>query len=147
VALACALGLPGSALIGAGASELPGVAAPPATVREIQSALQLAIHRFEARDVAGVLAHVSEQYRTGPFTKPGVREQLRAMYGVYDEVRARVRVDQVRMVGEHAWVYSSGDVSGRLPLLGSWVSILSWERELEVARRESGSWRLFGYQQ
>jgi hypothetical protein len=147
VALACALGLSGPSLIGAAMSELPGVAAPPATVREIQSALQLAIHRFEARDVAGVLAHVSEQYRTGPFTKPGVREQLRAMYGVYDEVRARVRVDQVRMVGEHAWVYSSGDVSGRLPLLGSWVSILSWERELEVARRESGSWRLFGYQQ
>jgi hypothetical protein len=147
VALACALGLPGSALIGAGESQLPGVAAPPATVREIQSALQLAIRRFEARDVAGVLAHVSEQYRTGPFTKAGVREQLHAMYGVYDEVRARVRVDQVRMVGEHAWVYSSGDVSGRLPLFGYWVSILSWERELEVARRESGGWRLFGYQQ
>ena len=69
------------------------------------------------------------------------------MYGVYDEVRARVRVDQVRMVGERAWVYSSGDVSGRFPFLGYWVSILSWERELEVARREGGGWRLFGYQQ
>ncbi len=147
MALACALGLPGPSLIGAGEPERPGIAAPPATVGEIQAALRLAIDRFEARDVAGVVAHVSEHYRTGPFTKPGVREQLRAIYGVYDEVRARVRVDQVRMVGEHAWVYSSGDVSGRLPLLGYWVSILSWERELEVARREGGGWRLFGYQQ
>jgi hypothetical protein len=145
--VAFALGAIGAPAVGAAASDPPGTAAPPATVREIQVALQHAIHRFEARDVSGVLAHVSDQYRTGPFTKPGIREQLRAIYGVYDEVRARVRVDQVRMVGEHAWVYSSGEISGRLPVLGYWVSILTWERELEVARREGGGWRLFGYQQ
>jgi hypothetical protein len=145
--LACALGLLALAPFGAAVADLPGVPAPPATVREIQSALQLAIQRFEARDVAGVLAHISEQYRTGPFTKPGIREQLRATYGIYDQVRASVKVDQVRMVGEHAWVYSSGEVSGRLAVLGYWVPLLSWERELEVARREAGSWRLFGYQQ
>jgi len=27
------------------------------------------------------------------------------------------------------------------------VPVLSWERELEIARREAGGWRLIGYQQ
>ena len=125
----------------------PGGAAPARVFHELQTSLDRAVQRFEARDAGGVLAHVSEQYRTGPLTKGGIREQLTAIYAVYDAVRARVRIDEVRMVGEHAWVYTTGEVSGRLPLLGSWVSFLSWERELEVARLEGGAWRLFGYQQ
>jgi hypothetical protein len=44
-------------------------------------------------------------------------------------------------------VYSTGEVSGRLRLLGTPMVFLSWERELEVVRREGGAWRLFGYQQ
>jgi hypothetical protein len=51
------------------------------------------------------------------------------------------------MVGELAWVYSTGEVSGRLRWVGGSVPVLSWQRELEVARRENGRWRLFGYQQ
>jgi len=125
----------------------PGVAAPPELVRELSSVLALAVQRFEAKDADGVLAYVSEQYRTGPFTKTVIRDNLIGIYGVYDMVRARVRIDEVRMVGEHAWVYSTGDVSGRLLLVGTWVRFLSWRRELEVARREGGGWRLFGYQQ
>lgn len=125
----------------------PGVAAAPAVVRELESALGQVVQRFEARDANGVLTRVSEQYRTGPFTKPGVREQLLAMYSLYDTLKATVRIDDVRMVGEHAWVYSTGEISGRLRLLGTPIVLLSWQRELEVARREDGAWRLFGYQQ
>lgn len=125
----------------------PGVAAPAAVVREVEVGRAQAVQRFEARDVAGVLALVSEQYRTGPLTKAGIREQLMAAYGLYDSVKASVRIDEVRMVGEHAWVYSTGEVSGRLRLLGTPMVFLSWERELEVVRREGGAWRLFGYQQ
>ena len=125
----------------------PGAPAPAGVVREVEAGLAQAVQRFEARDVAGVLARVSEQYRTGPLTKAGIREQLLATYGLYDSVKATVRVDEVRMVGEHAWVYSTGEVSGRLRLLGTPMVFLSWERELEVARREGGAWRLFGYQQ
>lgn len=150
--------VPGSSGSGPSASErgalpalpavaAPGVAAPARVVQELQTALDLAVRRFEARDAAGVLAHVSDRYRTGPLTRTGIREQLAAIYAVYDAVRARVRIDEVRMVGEHAWIYTTGEVSGRLPLLGSWVSFLAWERELEVARLEGGAWRLFGYQQ
>jgi hypothetical protein len=94
-----------------------------------------------------VLGYVSDQYRTGPLTKPGVREQLIAVYSLYDTVKVQVRIDEVRMVGEHAWVYTTGEVSGRLRLVGTWIVFLSWQRELEVARREAGGWRLFGYQQ
>ena len=125
----------------------PGTAAPAGVVREVEAGIAQAVQRFEARDVAGVLAQVSEQYRTGPLTKAALREQLLATYGLYDSVKATVRVDEVRMVGEHAWVYSTGEVSGRLRLLGTPMVFLAWERELEVARRESGAWRLFGYQQ
>jgi hypothetical protein len=125
----------------------PGTPAPAGVVREIEAGLAQAVQRFEARDVTGVLALVSEQYRTGPLTKAGIREQLLATYGLYDSVKANVRIDEVRMVGEHAWVYSTGDVSGRLRLLGTPMVFLSWERELEVVRREGGAWRLFGYQQ
>jgi len=36
-------------------------------------------------------------------------------------------------------------VSGRLPLVG-WVTVLTWQNEPEVARREDAGWRLFGFQ-
>jgi hypothetical protein len=94
-----------------------------------------------------VLAHVSEQYKTGPFTKPTVRAQLAAMFRLYDAMRATVRIDEVRLVGDQAWVYSTGETAGRLPFVGQWITLMWWERELEVARRENGVWRLFGYQQ
>jgi uncharacterized protein DUF4440 len=125
----------------------PGVPAPARTVAEIQRTLDDAVRRFNAMDAAGVLAHVSEQYRTSPFTKPTLAEQLRALFAVHDQVRATVRIDEVRMVGEHAWIYSTGEVTGRVRLLGTPVSILSWAHELEVARREGDRWRLYGYQQ
>ena len=122
-------------------------AASPEVVAEIRAAVDRAKLRFEARDAPGVLAHVSEQYRTGPFTKGGVRQQLLAIYEIYPAVRARVVVDAVEMVGDTAWVYTTGEVTGRLPVLGSWMTVWSWERELEVARREGAVWRLWGYQQ
>jgi len=68
------------------------------------------------------------------------------MFALYDAMTVRVRIDTVRMVGDHAWVYSSGELSGHFAWLDRWVSVLSWQRELEVARREDGVWRLFGYQ-
>jgi hypothetical protein len=122
-------------------------AASPEIVQEIRIAVDRAKLLFEARDAPGVLAHVSEQYRTGPFTKAEVRQQLRAIYEIYPAVRARVVVDAVEMVGDTAWVYTTGEVTGRLPVLGGWMTVWSWERELEVARREGAVWRLWGYQQ
>lgn len=95
-------------------------------------------------DTAGVLAHVSAQYRNGPITKASIRENLLAMFALYDTVRARVRLDEVRMVDGVAWVYSTGEISGRLRGLGVWTTVLSWEREPEVARREQNVWRLAG---
>lgn len=125
----------------------PGRPAPHAIVLELQHALDDAVRRFDAMDPAGVLAHVSDRYRTGPLTKPVLGEQLRALFALHDQVRARVRIDEVRLVGDHAWVYSTGDVTGRIRWVGSAIPVLSWQRELEVARREDGRWRLFGYQQ
>jgi len=125
----------------------PGEPAPAHVVAEIQRALDAAVSRFAAMDEAGVLAYVSPKYRTGTLTKAGIAEQLRAVFAIHDQVRARVRIDEVRMVGGVAWVYSTGDVTGRLRLVGGSVPVLSWQRELEVARREQGGWRLYGYQQ
>jgi hypothetical protein len=125
----------------------PGVPAPASVVAEIRQALDDAIRRVEAMDEPALLAHVSEQYRTGPITKAVLREQLRALFAVHDQLKASVRIDEVRIVGDHAWVYSTGEVTGRLRWVGSSVPVLVWERELEVARREAGRWRLFGYQQ
>src|SRR5262245_53214971 len=89
----------------------PGSPAPPKVVAEIQRVLDVAVSRFDAMDEAGVLSHVSEQYRTGTLTKAGLAEQLRAVFAIHDQVRARVRIDEVRMVGELAWVYSSGAIN------------------------------------
>jgi hypothetical protein len=125
----------------------PGAPAPSVVVAEIRQALTEAIRRAEAMDEPGVLVHVSEQYRTGPITKAILREQLRTLFAVHDQIKASVQIDEVRIVGDHAWVYSTGEVTGRLRLVGSVVPVLAWERELEVARREGGRWRLFGYQQ
>ncbi len=121
-----------------------GTRAPDATLRELQQALADATLRFQAMDTAGVLAHVSAQYQSGPITKASIRETLLAMFALYDTVRARVRLDEVRMVDGVAWVYSTGLVSGRLRGIGAWTTVLSWEREPEVARREDNTWRLAG---
>jgi len=123
-----------------------GVAAPAPVVAELETALAGAARRFEARDVDGVLAYVSDQYRTGPFTKLIFREQLVALYGLYGAVKTKIRIDEVRIVNGTAWVYSTGEVSGRLALGGTWMPLLSWRHELEVARRETVGWRLYGYQ-
>lgn len=128
-------------------AEAPGEPAPARVVAEIRTALDAAISRFAAMDEAGVLAYVSPQYRTGTLTRAGIAEQLRAVFAIHDQVRARVRIDDVRMVGDAAWVYTTGDVTGRLRWVGGSVPVLSWQRELEVARREQGGWRLYGYQQ
>jgi hypothetical protein len=122
----------------------PGSAAPESVTRELQQALAAATQRFQAVDSAGVLANVSDQYRNGPFTKTSLREHLLTMFALYDTVRARVRVDEVRMVDGLAWVYSTGEISGRLRGIGAWTTVLSWAREPEVARREGAGWRLVG---
>jgi hypothetical protein len=125
---------------------LPGAPASPTVALELQVALTLAIERFQAMDRAGVLSNISNQYRTDSLTKPVIAEQLRVMFALYDRVRAQVGLDEVRTAGEQAWVYSTGEVSGRLRGLGTWMPIYSWKHELEVARREQGVWRLYGYQ-
>jgi hypothetical protein len=121
------------------------VPAPPATVGELGALVEQARARFVARDAAGVLAHVAEDYRSAGMTKPAVRDQLLALYSLYDAVRARVQVDQVQLVDGDAWIYTTGEVSGRLPIVG-WVTVLSWQREPEVARRQGAAWRLIGFQ-
>lgn len=119
--------------------------APPRVVAELQAAVEAARQRFEARDHARVLAFVSEQYRSAGLTKAAVRDQLNAMFALYQELRTRVTVDRVEMVGGDARVYTTGEVSGRLPLMG-WMVVLAWQGEPEVARREAAGWRLFGFQ-
>jgi hypothetical protein len=125
----------------------PGVAASGAVVEEIRTTLAHAVERFQARDLEGVLAYVSDAYWTGPFGKRGVRSQLVALYQVNQQVRAQVRLDEVRLVGAHAWVWTTGEVTGQLAVVGQWLGLFAWERELEIARREQGAWRLYGYQQ
>ena len=154
VVLALAVSLPVAAAVaqdragGPSTSQaLPGSPAPAQVVAELQQTVDAALSRFHAMDEAGLLALVSAQYRTDTLTKAGIADQLRAVFTLHDQVRARVRIDDVRMVGEHAWVYSTGEVTGRLRVVGSWILVASWQRELEVARREDGRWRLYGYQQ
>jgi hypothetical protein len=135
--------------VGRPGTSAPGVpearAASSELVSELRPVVEHARQRFEARDAAGVLAHVSEQYRSGGLTKADLRQQLLGMFSLYDVLRARVTIDHVQVVDGAVWVYTSGDVSGRLPLVG-WVTVLAWQNEPEVARREDTGWRLFGFQ-
>jgi hypothetical protein len=126
-------------------SSIVAAPAPPRVAAELGAAVERARERFEARDLAGVLAGVSEQYRSGGLTKAAVRDQLAAMFALYPQLRARVTIDRVELVDERAWIYTSGEVTGRLPFLG-WVTVLTWQGEPEVARREPAGWRLFGHQ-
>lgn len=145
--LVAALSIGGSLRPGLAAEPVPRVAtvAPPEVVSEIHQAVERARQRFEARDAGGVLGHVSERYRSNGLTKPAVRQQLLAMLGLYEAVRARVAINQVQLVDGDAWVHTSGQISGRLPFLG-WMTILVWDDEPEVARREGGAWHLYGFQ-
>src|SRR5437899_10318002 len=122
-----------------------GQAAVPELVSELSPVVERARQRFEARDAVGVLAHVSEQYRSGGLTKADLRQQLLAMFALYEVLRAGVIIDNVQVVDGAVWVYTTGEVSGRLPFVG-WVPVLTWRNEPEVARREDAGWRLFGFQ-
>jgi hypothetical protein len=121
------------------------IPAAPAVVSEVGRLVEIARQRFEARDTAGVLAHVSDGYRSAGLTKATVRQHLLTMFTLYQEVRARVRVDRVDIVDDATWIYTTGEITGRLPMMG-WVSVWSWEREPEVVRREATGWRLIGFQ-
>jgi len=145
--------LPGALLVlllwtsASGTTTAPRVAtpAPPGTAEELGAVVEQARLRFVARDAAGVLAHLADNYRSGGLTKPDVRQQLLALYSLYDALRARVQVDHVEMVDGDVWFYTTGEVTGLLPLVGR-VTVLSWQREPEVARRQGEVWRLVGFQ-
>ena len=119
----------------------------PGSSRRSAPTLAHAVERFQARDAEGVLQHISEEYWTGPLGKRAIRAQLLTLLQVHQQVRARVTLDEVRLVGQHAWVWTSGEITGQLAVVGTWMQLFVWERELEVARREQGVWRLYGYQQ
>jgi hypothetical protein len=119
--------------------------APPELVAELRPLVERARQRFEARDAGGVLANVSDQYRSSGMTKAGLREQLFSMFTLYDAMRVRLSIDRVQLVDGAVWVYTSGEVTGHLRFIG-WMTVLAWQNEPEVARRESAGWRLFGFQ-
>lgn len=119
--------------------------APPGTAEELGALVEQARRRFVAKDAAGVLAHLADNYRSSGFTKADVRQQLLTLYSLYEELRARVRIDHVEIVDSDVWFYTTGEITGRLPLVG-WVTVLSWQREPEVARRQDQGWRLVGFQ-
>ena len=119
--------------------------ASPELIAELRPLVERARQRFEARDAGGVLASVSEQYRTAGMTKAGLREQILSMFTLYDTLRVRLTVDRVQLVDGAVWVYTSGEVTGHLRFVG-WMTVLTWRNEPEVARREGAIWRLFGFQ-
>lgn len=123
-----------------------GVAASPQVVAELSRTLTDAIGRFEAMDAEGLLASFSDRYRSGGLTKAAVRQDLQALYAANDAVHARIRIDEVQIVGDRAWVWSTGQVTGRVRVLGTTLILYSWERLPEVAWREDGRWRLIGDQ-
>ena len=126
----------------------PGWPPPsPEVMAELQQALADALRRFRTKDMEGVLDYVSERYHTGPLRKDVVRQQLRTIYATHDSVRADVRIDHVLMVNDRAWVYSTGQVDGRVKFIGTEVTLFWWTRQPEVAWRENGRWRLIGDQQ
>ena len=144
--------LPGALLVllwasASGTTTAPRVAtpAPPTVAVELGAVVEKARQRFVAKDTAGVLAYLADNYRSGGLTKRDIEQQLLAMYSLYEAVRARVQVDHVEVVDGDMWVYTTGEVTGRLPLVG-WVTVLAWQREPEVARRQGEVWRLVGFQ-
>jgi hypothetical protein len=139
------MGAAASARAQPAAASAPVVPAPPEVVADVQPVLELVRQRFEARDAGGVLGYVSEQYRSGGLTKGALRQQLLTLFSLYDAVRARVTIDKTQMADAGVWLYTTGEISGHLPVIG-WVTVLSWQGEPEVVRREGPVWRLFGFQ-
>ena len=129
----------------AGTAPRVATPAPPGTAEQLGAVLEQARLRFVAKDAGGVLAHIADNYRSGGFTKPDVRQQLLTLYSLYEALRARVQLERVEIVDGDVWFYTTGEITGRLPLVG-WVTVLSWQREPEVARRVDGVWRLVGFQ-
>ena len=102
---------------GTGSAPRVATPAPPGTAEEIGVVVERARLRFVAKDAAGVLAHVADNYRSAGVTKADVRQHLLAMYSLYEALRARVRLDHVEIVDGDVWFYTTGEVTGRLPLV------------------------------
>ena len=64
--------------------------APAPVVAELRGAVERARQQFEARDRTGILAAVSEQYRSSGMTKAALGDQLNAMFALYQQLRAPV---------------------------------------------------------
>ena len=104
-----------------------------------------------------MLANVSDQYRSAGMTKAALREQLLAMFTLYDAMRVRLTIDRVQLVEGAVWVYTIGEVTGRLGFMG-WMRVLAWQNEpsgtsaaedsnaTNRPSAESAGWRLFGFQ-
>src|SRR2546425_4509919 len=99
------------------ATPAPGVpgarAAPPELVNELRPVVEHARQRFEARDATGVLAHVSEQYRSGGLTKADLRQQILAMFSLYEIPRARFTIHDRQDLAGPGWGSPTGHASRR----------------------------------
>jgi len=76
---------------GTGTAPRVATPAPPGMAQELAALVEQARLRFVAKDAAGVLAHVADNYRSGGLTKPDVRQQLLALHSSCGPVPARAR--------------------------------------------------------
>ncbi len=105
------------------------------------------VRAFEAQDLPRLMAMVSESYRSGPMRKEAIRLQLLGIFHANSELRVNLKIHEVSIRGDLAFVRSSGQVIGR-PLFWPYrVVILEWEDLVEVGRHEGTAWRLHGDQQ
>ena len=115
--------------------------------QEVRQAIAGGVKAFEAEDLPRLMAMVSESYRSGPITKEGIRLQLLGIFHANREIRVTLKIHEVTVRGELAYVRSSGEVTGR-PLFWLYrVVILEWQDLVEVGRQEGRVWRLYGDQQ
>ncbi len=114
---------------------------------EVRQVIAEGVRAFEAQDLPRLMAMVSGSYRSGPMTKEVIRLQLLGIIQANRELHVALKIHEIRLRGDLAFVRSSGEVTGR-PLLWPYrVVILEWEDLVEVGRREGTVWRLYGDQQ
>lgn len=113
---------------------------------QIKEGIALGIRLFETKDLEGVMALVSDQYRTDWMTKGHIRAQIQGIFTLWENLRVELRIHEIRMTGKLAVITVSGEVTGSPRYIPRGFTVLSWDREWEVARLEAGGWRLYGTQ-
>lgn len=118
-------------------------------VGEILAAFNRAEEALHGRDLDGLMALYSEQYRYHGLSKPDLRKIWEEMFASYDNLASTHMFSRIHVAGSSrpptAEITCTGSLWGLSKETGKRVIIDSWFYEIHHVVYEDGTWRIRGH--